>query len=144
VIVLDTNVVSELMRKAPDERVADWVDQYPAGDVFITAVTAAELQYGVARLPDGQRKAVLTIKVAELLGEDFQDQILPFGVNATAHYAQIAAEREQAGRPISMADAQIAAICRHYDAELATRNIKDFTDTGVHVHDPWNANADPA
>lgn len=136
-IVLDTNVISELMRPAPDDRVVSWVDQYPSGDVFITAVTAAELQYGVARMPDGRRKTVLTMQVAELLAEDFRGQILPFGVNAAAYYAQIATAREREGRPISMADAQIAATCRHYDAELATRNIADFTDTGVHVHDPW-------
>lgn len=136
-IVLDTNVISELMRSAPDDRVVTWVDQYPARDVFITAVTAAELQYGVTRLPDGRRKAVLEIRVAELLAEDFESQILSFGVNAAAHYAQIVASREHEGRPISMADAQIAAICRHHKAELATRNIKDFADTGVPVHDPW-------
>jgi toxin FitB len=137
VIVLDTNVISELMRSTPDDRVVNWVDQFPPGDVFITAVTAAELQYGVARLPDDRRKAVLAAHVAELLAEDFESQILPFGVNAAAHYAQIAATREQDGRPISMADAQIAAICRHYDAELATRNTKDFLGTGIPVHDPW-------
>lgn len=137
-IVLDTNVVSELMRQAPDDSVVSWVDQYPAGDVFITAVTAAELEFGVARLPAGRRKKALMIKVAELLAEDFQDQILPFGVDAAAHYAEIAAQREREGRPISMADAQIAAICRRYNAHLATRNTKDFADTGVHVLDPWN------
>lgn len=135
-IVLDTNVISELMRPSPDDRVVSWVDRYPAEDVFITSVTAAELLYGVARLPDGHRRTVLTVQVAELLAEDFQGQILPFGVNAAACYAQIAAAREE-GRPISMADAQIAGICRHHGAELATRNTKDFADTGVHVHDPW-------
>jgi predicted nucleic acid-binding protein len=138
VIVLDTSVVAELMRQAPDDGVVGWVDQYPAADVFITAVTAAELRYGVARLPDGRRKAVLTIKVSELLTEDFQDQILPFGGDAAAHYAEIAASREHEGRLISMADAQIAAICRQYGAHLATRNTKDFADTGVHVLNPWN------
>ncbi len=136
-IVLDTNVISELMRSMPDDRVVSWVDQYPARDVFITAVTAAELQYGVARLPDGSRKTVLATQVAELLAEDFQGQILPFGVNAAAYYAEIAATREQEDRPIGMADAQIAAVCRHYAAELATRNVRDFAGTGVHVHDPW-------
>jgi predicted nucleic acid-binding protein len=139
VIVLDTNVVSELMRPTPDERVIRWVDQYQADSVFTTAVTAAELQYGIARLSDGRRKTVLTTKVADLLVEDFQDQVLPFGITAAAYYARIATARERAGRPISMADAQIAAICRQYNAELATRNTKDFADTGVHVHDPWNA-----
>jgi len=141
VIVLDTNVVSELMRPVPADDIVSWVDQYPAGDVFITAVTAAELQYGVARLPDGRRKAMLAIRVVELLDEDFQDQILPFGRAAAAHYAQIVAAREQGGRPISMADAQIAAVCRHYDARLATRNTKDFIDTGVPVLNPWDPTA---
>ena len=142
-IVLDTNVVSELMRQAPEANVVSWVDQYPPDDVFITAVTAAELQYGVARLSDGRRKTVLTTKVAELLTEDFRDQILPFGGDEAAHYAQIAASREHDGRPISMADAQIAAICRRYRARLATRNIKDFVDTGVHVRNPWDITAGP-
>jgi toxin FitB len=143
VIVLDTNVISELMRQAPNHSVISWVDQYPAEEVFITAVTAAELQYGVARLRDGHRKTVLTTKVTELLAEDFQDQILPFDGAAAAHYAQIAAAREYGGRPIGMADAQIAAICRHYNAGLATRNTKDFIDTGVHVLSPWDVPSGP-
>jgi hypothetical protein len=139
VIVLDTNVISELTRRAPDDRVVAWLDRCPVDDVFITAVTAAELQYGVARLPDGQRKATLMTTVAELLAEEFQNRVLPFGVHAAAHYAEIAARHERQGRPISMADAQIAAICRYHDATLATRNVKDFIDTGVPVWDPWNS-----
>lgn len=138
-IVLDTNVISELIRQVPDDRVVTWLDSFPVGDVFITAVTAAELQYGVARLPDGRRKTTLMTTVAELLAEEFHDQVLPFGVHAAAHYVDIAAARERQGLPISMADAQIAAICRCHDAELATRNVKDFADTGVSVRDPWNA-----
>lgn len=137
-IILDTNVVSELMRQIPEVDVVRWVDQYAADEVFITAVTAAELQYGVARLPDGRRKEELSVKVGELLTEDFQDQVLPFGSDAAAHYAWIAAARERGGRPISMADAQIAAICRSFDAPLATRNTKDFAETGVRVCDPWD------
>jgi toxin FitB len=137
VIVLDTDVVSELMRHAPNAEVLTWVDQYPADDVYITAVTAAELRHGVARLPAGRRKALLTAKVAGLLTEDFGDRILPFGAEEAAHYARIAASRECDGRAISMADAQIAAICRRHQAELATRNVKDFVDTGVRVCDPW-------
>ena len=137
-IVLDTNVVSELMRNLPNERVANWVDQHPASDVFLTAVTAAELQYGVERLPDGRRKSVLMVKVAELLADDFHGQILPFGSMAAAYYAEISAARERGGHPISMADAQIAAICRHHKADLATRNTKDFVDTGIRVLNPWD------
>jgi toxin FitB len=139
VIVLDTNVVSELMRKAPEPRVVSWVDRFSASDVLVTAVTAAELMYGVARLPEGRRKRELHIKIEGLLTEDFEDQILPFDAPAATHYAEIVASRERAGRPISMADAQIAAICRNWSAALATRNVDDFVDTGVDALNPWDA-----
>lgn len=137
-IVLDTNVVSELMRKAPEPRVFRWVDAFDASDVFTTAVTAAELMYGVARLPEGSRKERLSVKVNALLAEDFADQILPFDERAAANYADIVASRERSGRPISMADAQTAAICRQWSAGVATRNVADFTDTGIEVVNPWD------
>jgi len=137
VIVLDTNVISELMRREPNDIVVRWVDRYPVDEVFVTSVTAAELMYGVARLPDGERRNVLTAKVAELLTEDFHDQILPFDGAAADHYGEIAAARDLLGRPISMADAQIAAICRRFAACLATRNTKDFVDAGIALRDPW-------
>jgi toxin FitB len=139
VIVLDTNVVSELMRKAPEPRVVCWVDGFSASDVLVTAVTAADLRYSVARMPQGRRKRELHIKVEGLLTEDFQDQILPFDAPAATHYAEIVASRERAGRPISMGDAQIAAICRNWSARLATRNVDDFVDTGVDAVNPWDA-----
>lgn len=138
-IVLDTNVVSELMRKTPEPRVVSWVDRFPASDVLVTAVTAAELMYGVARLPDGRRKREVHIKVEGLLTEDFENQILPFDAQAASHYAEIVSSRERGGRPISMADAQIAAICRNWSTGLATRNIDDFVDTGVDAVNPWGA-----
>lgn len=138
-IVLDTNVVSELMRQVPDDGVVRWVDRYPADEVFITAVTAAELAYGVERMPDGQRKTTLAVKVSELLSEDFQGQVLPFDGVAAVYYGEIAAAREEQGSPISMADAQIAAICRRFAACLATRNTKDFVDTGIILLNPWDA-----
>ncbi len=138
-IVLDTNVVSELMRKAPEPRVVSWVDRFSVSDVLVTAVTAAELKYGVARLPKGRRKRELQAKIEGLLTEDFEDQILPFDAPAATHYAEIVASRERAGRPISMADAQIAAICRNWSAGLATRNVDDFVDAGVDAVNPWDA-----
>jgi predicted nucleic acid-binding protein len=138
VIVLDTNVVSELMRTAPEPGVVSWVDRFSAADVFVTAVTAAELMYGVARLPGRRRKQRLHNKVEGLLTEDFQDQILPFNAPAAMHYAEIVAARERAGRPISMADGQIAAICRNWSIGLATRNVDDFADTGVDAVNPWD------
>jgi predicted nucleic acid-binding protein len=137
VIVLDTNVISELMRPAPDERVVRWVDRFLYGEVFITAITAGELLHGVARLPAGHRKDLLAARVSELLNEDFNEQIMPFDHLAAEHYARLTATRENQGLPISMADAQIAATCRRYGASLATRNATDFADTGVTVLDPW-------
>ena len=137
-IVLDTNVVSELIRQTPEPGVVGWVDTVPSGDVFVTAVTAAELMYGVARLPEGRRKQEISAKVGGMLAEDFKDQALPFDEVAALHYADIVASRERAGRPITMADAQIAAICRRWSANLATRNVADFVDTGVQVVNPWD------
>jgi predicted nucleic acid-binding protein len=138
VIVLDTNVVSELMRTSPEPEVVRWVDAFNPTDVFITVVTAAELMYGVARLPEGRRKERLSVKVSALLTDDFADQVLPFDELVAVHYADIVVSRERFGRPISLADAQTAAICRHWGADVATRHVTDFTDTGVHVVDPWD------
>ena len=137
-IVLDTNVVSELMRRAPEPEVVRWVDAFDETDVFITAVTAAELMYGVARLPEGRRKERLVVQVGALLAEDFANQVLPFDDLAAIQYADIVATRERSGRPISMADAQTAAICRQWSAGVATRNVGDFTDTGIQVVNPWH------
>lgn len=138
-IVLDTNVVSELMRGTPEPNVVMWVDRMVASDVMITAITAAELMYGVARLPEGRRKRDLDNLVRGLLAEDFEGQVLSFDEPAAMHYAEVVAHRERTGRPISMADAQIAAICRNWNAALATRNIDDFADTGVDAVNPWDA-----
>lgn len=137
-IVLDTDVVSELMRIAPAEQVVEWVDQQPASDIHLTAITVAELLYGVARLPEGQRRTELAERIEEMLSEDFDHRVLAFDETAAAHYADIAVRRERNGRPISAADAQIAATCRSHGATLATRNIGDFADTGIVVANPWS------
>ncbi|WP_319451223.1 MULTISPECIES: type II toxin-antitoxin system VapC family toxin [unclassified Mycobacterium] len=137
-IVLDTNVVSELMRPAPDPDVTSWVDSLDVSDILLTAVTAAELLYGVARLPDGRRRRELRPKVEGLLAEDFRDRILPFDALAATHYADIVAGRERSGLQISMADGQIAAISRAWNVGLATRNVSDFVDTGVELINPWD------
>jgi predicted nucleic acid-binding protein len=141
VIVLDTNVISELMRPRGDPHVLAWVDELPAGDVHLTAVTTAELRYGVLRLPDGHRKLELAERIQRCLAEDFAGRILSFDDDASAHYADIVVGRERRGLPISMADAQIAAICRYHAARLATRGTKDFAYTGIDVIDPWQTEA---
>ena len=136
-IVLDTNVVSELKRTEPHASVVGWVDSQPADRLFITAITVAELFYGVTRLADGRRKRELAGIIEAVVEADFAERVVSFDDVAARHYADIAAGRERAGRPISMVDAQIAAICRSHAAIVATRNVGDFAGTGVAVLNPW-------
>ncbi|HET8662175.1 MAG TPA: type II toxin-antitoxin system VapC family toxin [Micromonosporaceae bacterium] len=140
-IVLDTNVISELMHPHGEPRIVAWLDEQQADEVYLTAVTTAELRYGVARLPNGRRKADLAARVQRTIEEDFTGRVLSFGDDAAAHYADIVIDRERCGLAMSMADAQIAAICRHRGAGLATRNTKDFVHTGIDVIDPCKTTA---
>jgi len=137
VIILDTNVISELTRQVPDPGVISWLDSLPAEETAITAITAAELRYGADRMPDGRGKNKLSEAVHAIITSDFRGRVEPFDVLAADQYAAVVTARERAGRPISTSDAQIAAICRANDARLATRNTPDFTDTGVDLIDPW-------
>ena len=136
-IILDTNVISELSRHVPDPGVLAWLDSLEISEVATTAITAAELRYGVARLPEGHRKRELTVMIRGILSEDFYGRILPFDERASVRYADIVTGRERADRPIGVADAQIAAICRDLGAILATRNTPDFEETGIELIDPW-------
>lgn len=138
-ILLDTNVISELMRTEPAQIVLDWFGQHDACDLFISAVTEAELRTGVAILPEGQRRDRLQAAIDAMIDQDFQGRVLPFDSLAAKAYAEIAAQRRAAGRPIAEADCQIAAIARATDAPIATRNVKDFDGCGVRVINPWNA-----
>lgn len=135
-IVLDTNVVSELMRATPEPAVLAWLQQTSSTGLYTTAVTVAEIRYGIARLPDGWRRQTLHQAANEIFAA-FPRQVLPFDLAAATAYADVVADREKGGNPISGFDAQIAAICRSQAATLATRNTKDFTDTGISIIDPW-------
>ena len=136
-IVLDTNVISEIFRPVPEARVVEWLTSL-IGDVAITSVTLAELLAGVRRLPDGRRKAALTKHIGTAL-EPYRGSrsLLSFDEAAAERYADVLVAREAAGAPISTADAQIAAICLAHDATCATRNVKDFVHTGIQLIDPW-------
>jgi predicted nucleic acid-binding protein len=138
-IVLDTNVLSELMRAQPNEAVLSWLDSQNAQNLKTTAVTVAELLYAIERLPQGRRKAGLHDAADAMLADELAGRVIAFDENAARHYATLVAARDTSGRPISAADAQIAAICRQHEAVLATRNGKDFEETGVTVIDPWMA-----
>lgn len=135
-IVLDTNVVSELMRAAPAPRVVRWLGAQTAGSLATTAITIAEIHYGLARLPAGRRAAELRAAADDVL-DAFSDQVWPFDAAAAAVYGDEAAAREQQGRPIQALDAQIAAVCHVRGAALATRNIRDFEGLDVDLIDPW-------
>lgn len=137
-IVLDTNVLSELVRPVPDPHVLAWVDAQNSADLMITALTAAETRTGIALLPDGQRRRNLQQHMESLLSEVFNGQVLAFDTYSSSFYAEIVASRRRIGRPISVFDAQIAAICRQYGAPLATRNTDDFADTAVELINPWD------
>jgi hypothetical protein len=122
----------------PAPQVAAWVRSRDRRELRMTSITLAEIRYGIARLPGGQRKQVL-LDAADDIFHAFSDQVLPVDAAAAEQYAAIASTRERAGRPISGFDALIAAVCRARGAPLATRNLRDFEGTGIEVFDPWTA-----
>ncbi len=136
-IVLDTNVLSELLRPEPEPRVMTWLDEQPRASIFTSAVTQGEILYGIRLLPDGQRRRKLWDAAVAIFTEDFSGHVLNFDGDAAGHYAEIGASRRAAGRPISQFDAVIAAITRSRGAALATRNSKDFEECGIQVVNPW-------
>ena len=136
-IVLDTNVVSELMRPTPYATVLAWLNNQPADTLWLNSVVVSELLYGVARLPDGKRRAQLAQAVQAMLSEDFSGRVLSFDFEAAVVFADLVAMRERQGQPVEVADAQIASICVAHGATLATRNIKHFHGLGLSLVDPW-------
>lgn len=137
-ILIDTNVLSELMRPMPDPHVVQWLDARPDWDVWISAVTVSEIRLGITLLSAGKRKKLLLETAEQMFREDFPDRCLPFDCEAAVECAMIVAKRNKQGRPISIEDAQIAAIARTADLVLATRNIKDFSDiSGLKLVNPW-------
>lgn len=140
-IVLDTNVVSELMRLKPSPAVIAWLRTHPARNLCTTVVTVAEVRYGIARLPAGRRKDRLA-EAADDVFLGFPEQVLAFDAAAAVAYADVVAARDRTGVPIHGFDAQIAAICRIHQAALATRNVGDFNATGIELMDPWQGPAD--
>ncbi len=137
-VVIDTNVVSELMRAEPSAEVLDWMDDRQPRELYVTAVTEAEVRTGIALLPEGRRHRGLAEACERAFGSLFAGRVLPFDSDAARAYAEIAAARRVLGRPVSLADGQIAAIARSRRMAVATRNIRDFQDMGIGVLDPWD------
>lgn len=136
-IVLDTNVLSELMRPEPDASLLEWLASQPSASIFTTTVTQAEILYGIALLPEGKRRDGLLEAARAMFDEDLVGHVLSFDRDAALAYAEVAAHRRLVGKPISQFDAQIAAIARSRGAQLATRNARDFDDCDLTVIDPW-------
>ena len=136
-ILLDTNVLSELLRPSSHPVVEAWVARRAAAGLFFSAVGEAEIRYGIAIMPAGRRRDKLLLEIEAILREDFAGRVLPFDGDAARAYAEIAATRRALGRPVSQADAQIAAIARSRGMVVATRNVRDFNDMGLDIIDPW-------
>ena len=137
-IILDTSVVSELMRREPAESVARWLAGRPATSLCTTTITQAEILLGVHLLPRGKRRDEIEQEAQEVFEKDFAGRLLPFDGEGARAYARITSARRRSGRPISQADAQIAAIARSTGYDLATRNVSDFEGCGIELHDPWD------
>lgn len=135
--LLDTNVVSELMRDHPSREVIVWLDELPTRELFVTAVTEAEIRTGIAFLPEGRRRQGIEDAAERVFASLFSGRVLPFDSSAARIYAEIAAAHRAAGRPLPQADGQIAAIARSRGMSVATRNVRDFQHIDVDVLDPW-------
>ena len=137
-MIIDTNVVSEIMRPVPNTKVADWFERTAQLTRFITSITEAELLFGVEWMPEGKRRDTFAIVIERLIKIDLPLPVLPFESADAPYYAKIAAMRRRAGRPISVLDAQIAAIALRRGLPIATRNVRDFADCGVTLINPWD------
>jgi toxin FitB len=138
-IVLDTNVVSELLRPTPEASVLAWIASQPRASLFTTTVTRGEILYGIRMLPDGKRRRTLWDVGQAIFAEDFEGQVLSFDSDAADAFADISASRRAAGRPISQFDAMIAAMARSRGAGIATRDVADFNGCDVDIVNPWKA-----
>ena len=138
-IVLDTNVLSELMRSNPSHKVSAWIAKQSASELCTTSITAAEIFYGIELLAKGNRRDRLLAAADAMFTEDLAGRVHGFDSDAARAFSKIAARRRRLGKPISHADAQIAAIALVRSATIATRNVGDFHDCGIEVIDPWTA-----
>jgi len=136
-IVLDTNVISELFKPTPDSGVVDWLAKQPPASLFTTTITRGELFYGAQRMPEGKRKDILLRGLTKLFDLQLSGRVLDYDSDAADAYAQIAAARRAQGKVGSPFDTMIAGTARSRGADLTTRNVKDFADCGIVVIDPW-------
>src|SRR3990167_8536486 len=138
-IILDTNVISELMKYAPDSHAIAWVDQQDIATLFVTTITLDEIRYGLHALPDGKRKNYLETAFDSAVLEVFKYSVLAFDNASSIFYGQLMGKRKKLGQPLSVLDGQIAAIARANQMQLATRNIKDFQNCDLNLVNPFES-----
>jgi len=138
-IILDTNVLSALMRTSPDVAVVSWLDRQPADSIWVTSITVFEARFGLALLPRGRKRLGLEAAFERVLKEDFENRVLDFDAAAAASAARLAADRKSAGRVADLRDTLIAGIAQARRATIATRNTRHFEGLDVPVVDPWQA-----
>ena len=136
-IVLDTNVLSELAKQRPDENVRRWLNRQQPAEIFVTAIARAEMLSGIALMPEGKRRAGMWAATERVFAEQFPDKVLAFDGDAATAYAEIVAARKRRGRPVSGFDALIAAIARAHKAAVATRDVGGFEHAGIAIINPW-------
>lgn len=136
-IILDTNVISELMRAEPYPLVFAWAAAQPQASLYTTSISRAEILYGIAALPQGRRRDDLAVRADAMFAEEFAEKVLPFDTTAAVFYAEIVARRRRAGKPIETLDAQIAAVASMIGADIATRDTDGFADCGPAIINPW-------
>ena len=137
-IILDTNVIAELMKPSPLQRVENWLAAQPRSILYTTAVCQAEVLLGIELLPHGRRREALHEAATAMFKVKLAGHVVPFTDDASQLFASIAVSRRRAGHPIGQFDCQIAAIARLHDAALATRDTTDFRDCGLRLIDPWD------
>ena len=137
-IVLDTNVISEVFKPTPAAGVLYWLQQQDDAEMFTTAVTRGELMYGLNIMANGKRREILMSGLERIFARRFAGRVLPYDESAADAYAEILAQRRRIGRPTGAADAMIAGIARSHSAQLVTRNVRDFEDCGIALIDPWH------
>jgi len=138
VIVLDTNIVSELMTSPPAGSVLDWLNAQDASTLYLTTISIAEISFGLRVMPDGRRRQLLAGRFEQFLAAAFESRILPFDEEAARAYGEIRGHRRELGRPMSTFDGQIAAIARTRSFAVATRNVRDFKNCGLELINPFS------
>lgn len=142
-MLIDTNIISEMMKPIPDVNVMKWLDQQEILQLFVSTITLAEISYGINILPEGGRRSKLEIAFEKAIFEAFTNRILTFDESAAHLYGQIMGHRKTLGQPMGVPDGQIAAIARAHDMSIVTRNIRDFSDCGLQVINPFDLIASP-